>query len=90
MQFDSSGFNTNFKVMKQKYAVAGYQLPKVIFWQLNGVAGNSPVQFDEKGVALVSGFSPAIMKAILSGRNVTPYDIMRQTVDADRYARVRC
>jgi hypothetical protein len=45
------------------------------------------VQADKSGAALVSGFSPAIMKALLSAdmSEFTPEGIMRKTVMVDRY-----
>jgi hypothetical protein len=48
---------------------------------------NVPVQFNEKGTALVSGFSPAIMKSVLAAdySTMTPEYIMSQTVMIDRY-----
>jgi hypothetical protein len=50
-------------------------------------ASNVPVSFDETGTALVAGFSPSIMKSVLSAdlQNMTPEGIMRKTVMTDRY-----
>lgn len=74
------------EMIRRKYASSGYQLPSIIFWNLNGRAGNNPVTINDKGTALVSGFSPAIMTSVLKAENVTPIDIMLQTVNSDRYA----
>ena len=76
---------TNFNVIKQKYAKAGYEMPKLVFWNLNGREGNSPVTVHDSGTALVSGFSPAILKSVLSAKTVTPVDIMLDTVMNTRY-----
>ena len=59
---------------------------KRIGWQLNASGGNSPVTINDKGTALISGFSPAIMTSVLKAENVTPIDIMLTTVNSDRYA----
>lgn len=77
---------TNYDSARRKYAEAGYNMPNVVFWNLNGRAGNSPVTVDNSGTALVSGFSPSIMKSLLSGKSITPYDIMLNTIMSDRYA----
>jgi hypothetical protein len=53
---------------------------------LNARAGNVPVKHDKKGVALVSGFSPAIMKSILSAESLDPVNVMLATINAPRYA----
>ncbi|AZU98154.1 hypothetical protein SEPL_216 [Salmonella phage SE_PL] len=93
MEFNETycdGNNGNWSVTaheyaKAKFAAAGYELPHVIFWNLNGRVGNNPVRFDETGTAMVSGFSPAVLKAILSGEQVDPVSIMLAAIDVPRY-----
>lgn len=80
-----NGGLTNFKAIEKKYKDAGYKRPDIIFWNLNARSGNSPVSFAQHGTALVSGFSPSLMKSILSGKNVTPFDIMMEAIMSDRY-----
>ena len=72
------------QMIQRKYAAAGYTLPNVVFWNLNSY-DNVPVKFDKRGTALVSGFSPAVMKGVLSGEDMTPYGIMMATVNVPRY-----
>lgn len=69
----------------RKYAESGYTLPNIIFWQLNGREGQSPVAFDQNGSAMISGFSPAIMTSVLSAQNINPESIMLETVNTPRY-----
>ena len=58
-------------------------------WNLNARMGNVPVRFDEQGTAMVSGFSPAIMKSLLTDtENFTPEAIMRATVCSELYSEV--
>lgn len=71
--------------IEQEYAAAGYKLPQVVFWNLNGRAGNSPVTYNKIGTALVSGFSPSIVKSVLGGEEMTPLSIMLKTVMVERY-----
>ena len=89
MQFDScmKYDNSAIEMIRRKYEEAGYQVPNIVFWNLNA-ADNVPVSFNEKGVALVSGFSPSIMKAVLGADldSMTPEAIMLKTVMSDRYA----
>ena len=80
-QYDDSAL----EMIRRKYAEAGYTVPNVIFWNLHARPGNSPATANDKGVALISGFSPAIMTAVLKAENVTPVDIMMTTVNAERY-----
>jgi hypothetical protein len=87
MQFDRcvSFDDSAHQMIKRKYKDAGYEVPNVVFWNLNSHE-NVPVKFDKRGTALVSGFSPAVMKGILSGADMTPYGIMLATVDTPRYS----
>lgn len=75
----------NFAAIEAKYAQAGYKRPKILFWNLNARAGNSPVGMLEDGTALISGFSPSVMKTVLSQKMVTPLDAMLDVVLVDRY-----
>lgn len=89
MQFDSctSGTNSVFKNMTQKWKLAGYKLPNVVFWNLVDYNSNVPVKFDKDGTALVSGFSPALMKSVLSADMdaFSPFNVMLDAVMKDRY-----
>lgn len=96
MEFDScitTGSNTYgggvsvsaMEYIKTEYETAGYKCPQVVFWNLNGRAGNSPVTYNESGTALISGFSPSIVKSLLGGDEMTPMSIMLKTVMAQRY-----
>lgn len=88
MQFDACVQNDHsaMEMIEHKYIEAGYTVPKVVFWNLNSDS-NVPVKFDKSGTALVSGFSPAIAKSILSGNidDFTPEAIMLKTVMQTRY-----
>ncbi len=71
--------------IEKEYAAAGYKVPQIVFWNLNGRAGNSPVTYNKVGAALVSGFSPSIVKSVLGGEEMTPISIMLKTVMIQRY-----
>ena len=88
MQFDSCiRFDDSaIQMIRRKYEAAGYQMPNVVFWNLNA-SDNVPVKFNEKGVGLVSGFSPSIVKAVLAAdmEQFTPEGMMNKTIMSDRY-----
>ena len=82
IRFDDSAM----EMIERKYAVAGYTAPKIVFWNINS-ADNVPVKSHKSGAALVSGFSPSIMKALL-GANLeefTPEGVMLKTIMVPRY-----
>jgi len=58
----------------------GYTPPKIVYWNVAGYAG-SPDTKEGKNIALVSGFSPAILKAIFDGEDFTPLAIMYRTLE---------
>ena len=84
VEFDDSAM----QMIERSYTAAGYEVPKVVFWNLNAAYGNTPVKFDKSGAALVSGFSPAVVKPLLSGDldGFTPESVMMKTIMEDRYA----
>jgi hypothetical protein len=88
MQFDEATYgnqNTNFEVIKNKYANHGYKMPNLVFWNVNASNGDFPVTVNDEGVCLVSGCNPSILKSVLSAKSVTPVDIMFETINKDRY-----
>lgn len=89
MEFNHACRNrTNFEVIQDKFEAAGYKMPKLAFWNVNGREGNVPVSADTKDVALISGASPAIVKNVLSGKDFTPKGIMLETLMSERYEKI--
>lgn len=89
MQFDQadcSGYKSSFETIKAKYERHGYNMPHVVFWNLNGSYGTSPVTSEEKGVTLVSGFSDKIFEGVMKGN--TPMDNMLEVLNSKRYEKV--
>ncbi len=91
MEFDScnSGRNTAYSMIEEKYARSGYQLPKVVFWNIASRHDNFPVQKHQTGTGLVSGFSPSILKSVLTGDVMNPVQIMLRTVNTPRYQSIQ-
>ena len=78
---------TNFEYAKKIFAEAGYQLPKVVFWNVQSRNQQQPVTQNEEGVALVSGCSPRIFNMLQSG-NLSPLGYMLEILGTERYARI--
>jgi hypothetical protein len=91
MQFDMacrSNKRTNFEQIQKLYRKAGYEMPQVVFWNVNAIGGNVPMTVDDTGTCLVSGCSPSILKSVLSGSVITPVDVMKDAVYDERYTPV--
>lgn len=88
MQFDADRMfdMSAYQMIGREYQDAGYEMPRIVFWNLNA-HDNMPVRFDQTGVAMVSGFSPAIMKSILRADtdSLSPVKIMLDAVMDNRY-----
>lgn len=80
--FDDSAMES----IERQFTAAGYTVPAVVFWNINAYS-NVPVSFEKRGTALVSGFSPTILKSVLAAdfTDMTPEGIMKKTVYIDRY-----
>lgn len=87
MQFNQAdGGKTNFVVMSEKYRSAGYQLPIILYWNLNGNTIDYPVpSADHPGVILLSGYNDSILYPLMDGTLPNPHDIVHKALDAERY-----
>lgn len=86
MEFDA--FNpgqTAMENIRAQYRTSGYEAPGIVWWNLQSRGSNVPVRHDESGTALVSGFSPAIAKSIMSGEGLSPVDMMLRVIMDERY-----
>jgi len=90
MQFDPSEQGaTALDQIYNKFKQHGYSVPKIVFWNLNATYGRytSPVETHSFNTSYVSGFSPNILKAILSDNleEFSPENVMLEAVMKERY-----
>ncbi len=87
MEFDMCIDNSkvsNFENAKSKYAKFGYELPQVVFWNVNSISRQQPVKQNEQGVILVSGSSPNTFDMVIQG-DTDPYEFMLKVINSERY-----
>jgi hypothetical protein len=88
MQFDAHSHNLNdtlFKAIAKDYLAQGYKLPRLVFWDVNGGDnGTVPVQQNEMGVALISGYSQNLIKMVMSNQT-DPYKCLVEQLNSERY-----
>merc|ERR1711977_578912 len=109
MQFDQAhegSWETHHERLQREWASKGYDLPSITYWNLRGnTQGGFMANAACPGVRLLSGFSPALLKLVLTGEEAdedeevtvdgvsrakpTPYETMRRALDAPRYDAVR-
>ena len=91
MEFDNAVWgqdtDTLFETIRKRFACCGYQLPRLVFWNVNSRTGAIPVRENELGVGLVSGFSVNICKMVLSNE-LDPFSCLKKTLEGERYRAV--
>lgn len=78
--------DTLFEVMSKKWASYGYTMPHLVFWNVQARQNNIPM-LNDGNVSYISGMSPTIFEALLSGK--TGYDLMMEKLDSERYASIQ-
>jgi hypothetical protein len=88
MEFDYMTTGDTSKAMfdnfADKYAEHGYKLPRLVFWNVNSRTNTIPIQRNESGVALISGFSVNLVNMVLSNET-DPYIALVKEITKERY-----
>ena len=97
MQFDTgpsrygssyTAFNYNkalFEQIQMEYQYYGYKLPKIVFWNVDSRGNKTiPIQQNDLGLVLCSGFSANIFKMLL-GDELDPYQALLKILNSKRY-----
>ena len=91
MQFNGTRFTLDeslFDEIKKEFETCGYKLPKICFWNLCSYDSKTiPLQQNEYGLILCSGFSINNLKMFMSGE-VDPLKVLLETINSERYEKV--
>jgi len=90
MEFDQGASNANeslFTQIANEYKKAGYELPRLIFWNLNSRTLAIPINTNKLGVCLVSGFSVHVIKMVISGK-LDPFEALKEVLMSERYKNI--
>lgn len=71
---------------KEEFARAGYEIPNVIFWNVNSKSDVFHFDQDRKGVQAYSGSSASTFKSVLKCLDMTPVEAMLEVLSDERYA----
>ena len=74
---------TLFENIAAKWARYGYEMPHLIFWNVDARQSNIPM-LGNGPVSYVSGFSPSIFETILSGKS--GLELMMEKLNTERYS----
>ena len=76
---------TFYDAMKDIYASNGYDIPNVVYWNVNSRHDVYHADSDRKGVQLVSGQSASTFKQLVGGIGMTPVEMMLKVLNNGRY-----
>ena len=77
---------TLFETIEKRWIAAGYEMPNLIFWNVQARQDNIPM-LGQSRISFVSGFSPSIFETIMSGK--TGYDLMMEKLNSERYSVIK-
>jgi len=72
-----ASWETHHERLERRFAEVGkavcgepYAAPRIIYWNLRGDTVGFPVQADAPNTQMISGFSPALLKLVLGGKDL--------------------
>jgi len=79
-----------------KYKEAGYDVPRLVFWNLSSSTPGFPAQSNSTGIQMVSGYSQTLMNQVFTGDftyvdnkvKVDPLETLLKTVYSEYYDKV--
>jgi len=95
MEFDNScvkfrhNGKTNYESIKDYFEMYNYEVPKLVFWNVNALSENIPIKENEDGVVLISGYTPSIISNVLNIENFNPIDLMMDVLRSERYKEIK-
>ena len=84
--FNRANAETLLEGIADEWTRAGYQMPKLIFWDVDARQNNIPM-LSNGPISYVSGFSPSIFETIMSGK--TGINLMYEKLDSERYSCIK-
>ena len=87
MEIDRSGNKdwSFYDKMAHKFKKNGYDIPNIVFWNVDSRHDVFHADSTRKGVQLVSGQSASTFKNLLSCIGMTPVEAMLKTINSERY-----
>lgn len=96
MEFDGEaqthmGFTedpTLFAGIRRRFIQAGYDLPRIVLWNLCSRNGGAPVKVNPAGIVMLSGYSQATMDMVFSNL-IDPFDVLCEKLNSARYSNIK-
>ena len=75
--------DTLFETIAEKWKSAGYELPKIVFWNVNSRSNAVPMQENRNGLVLMGGFSQNLMDILSNGGSLR--EAVAKKLESERY-----
>lgn len=76
---------TFYDQMRSRYEQYGYQIPNIVFWNVNSRHDVFHADSKRKGVQLMSGQSTTVFKQLMQTIGLTPVEAMMKVIGSERY-----
>lgn len=81
----NGGSLTFTEEMRNRFAEHGYEMPKLVYWNVDSRKDTFLASKNDPNAILVSGQSASTFKNLIKGIDLSAYEIMVQTLDDPRY-----
>lgn len=91
MEFDQCARTPDhnaIEMIRDEYTKSGYNIPTIVYWNINGRIKNIPAQTNDKGVLLVSGASQNVINFILKQGYKDLMNLVLEVVNNPRYQHI--
>lgn len=85
--FNRNNAETLLEGIAKKFRSYGYEMPHLIFWNVDARQNNIPMIDPNAKISYVSGFSPSIFECVITGK--TGYDLMLEAINKERYSVIK-
>ena len=79
---------TFYRLMKEKFHDNGYEIPNVVFWNVNSRHDLFHADWERAGVQLVSGQSASTFLSVMRCIDMTPFEAMEYILNDERYSAI--
>jgi hypothetical protein len=80
-----SPYETFYIQLRRMFAEKGYEIPNIVFWNVNSTKDTFHVRANMPGVQLASGQSPSVFKSVIANIGKTGYESMVATLSDEMY-----
>lgn len=81
----NGGSLTFTEEMRKRFSEYGYEMPKLVYWNVDSRKDTFLASKNDPNAILVSGQSASTFKNLIKGIDLSAYEIMVQTLDDPRY-----